>query len=116
MSKSRLKDSIPFHVFVRRAQVLSLYRQFQRSIGHVEDQTLKKDIKSQVYSQFRANRSTTDNVVVRYLIQDAKRQLIQLQAITNQDKTCIENSWINTKDADDERGRVGTGWPWKSVY
>jgi len=24
-----------------------------------------------------------------------------------------EDSWINTKDEEDKRGRVGTQWPWE---
>ena len=29
------------------------------------------------------------------------------------DESYDDDSWINTKDEEDKRGRVGTQWPWE---
>ena len=29
------------------------------------------------------------------------------------DESYDEDSWLNTKDEEDKRGRVGTQWPWE---
>jgi len=45
------------------------------------------------------------------LIQEGNRNLKQLQSLGNKYQTNNEESWLSQKDPDDERGRVGSGWP-----
>ena len=49
--------------------------------------------------------------MIRTLIQEGNRNLKQLQSLGNKYQTNNEESWLSQKDPDDERGRVGSGWP-----
>ena len=119
----RLKDSLPIHVFVRRQQVLDMYRKMHRGAGQLVDKELGRDIRAQIRHEFKHNATLTDNMALRNLMQDAQRNLIKLQAMTlgstasSQTKS-VGSTWLhgreaNGDDSDDERGRVGKGWPWK---
>ena len=107
---SRIKDTLPFREFARRRQVLALFRSMLRAASRVEDMTLRASISKEIASGFQRNRDLKDSVSVKATIQEAYRQMKQLQAMS-QDVNDPE-SWINQSDPDDVRGRVGRGWPW----
>ena len=71
----------------------------------------------------------TDNLSKTMAFQDGERRLRQLEAMvgysrkstmTNNDEQASAeesyeaDSWINIKDEEDKRGRVGVAWPWES--
>jgi hypothetical protein len=105
---------VSFRFFVRRQQVLQLYRTFLRASGRVADPELKKELSAQIKHEFRSNVSITDAVVVKSLITEATRNLERLQAMARTSDVMVQdqNNSVTT-DEDDERGRVGKGWPWQ---
>lgn len=122
MSK-KFANSPPLHLFVRRQQVLRLYRALQRGTNDLEDATLVASLREQIRFEFKNNSKITDNVALRTLIQDGQRQLTKLQSMSKKVASATNNSsfgvkpkasdsWIDQQDADDVRGRVGTNWPW----
>mmetsp|Transcript_29105 Transcript_29105/g.41632 ORF Transcript_29105/g.41632 Transcript_29105/m.41632 type:complete len:209 (-) Transcript_29105:78-704(-) len=72
----------------------------------------------------------TDNLSKTMAFQDGERRLRQLEAMVgysrksttsngNEEQSSAEesyeaDSWINIKDDEDKRGRVGVMWPWES--
>ena len=112
----RVKDAMSFRFFVRRQQVLQLYRTFLRASRRVADPELKKELSAQIKHEFRNNVGITDASVVKSLIVEATRNLERLQAMamkTDSDVMVQHQNNSVTTDEDDERGRVGKGWPWQ---
>ena len=54
----------------------------------------------------------TDTVSIRMAVKDGERRLVQLQSLVGHTQD-DENSWVNIKDDEDPRGRVGYQWPWE---
>ena len=109
---------------MRQRQVLSLYRQFLKSVrtNLSDNAILQEEIRNQVKNDFRRNSNMTDHVGATTLIQEATRHLARIKDMnSNLDNRGgggggggggTKGSWINTEDKDDPRGRVGEGWPW----
>mmetsp|Transcript_5430 Transcript_5430/g.14699 ORF Transcript_5430/g.14699 Transcript_5430/m.14699 type:complete len:89 (+) Transcript_5430:151-417(+) len=84
--------------------------------------TSQQDLKQQVQREFQAHKQETDPYIVQRAIGEGKRQLTELEGLVPgraskagaQGADEDPNSWINTHDPDDPRGRVGEGWPWSS--
>lgn len=72
----------------------------------------QKDLKEQVQREFKANKADTDPFNVQRALAEGKRRFEELQDFTGNNKKYDGDSWLNTKDEEDPRGRVGTGWPW----
>jgi hypothetical protein len=111
---SRLKNVLPLGIFIRRQQVVKLYRQLLKSAGKLTNRTLAVEIKRQIVNDFARNKHITDSLAIRTLVQEGTRNAKQLQDmdITNSGSKSGADSWMNSSDEGDERGRVGTGWPW----
>jgi hypothetical protein len=124
MSKSRLKNVLPLQVFIRRQQVLGLFREFNRAVRLIPDDSLRIDLKRQILSDFKQNMNMNENSIVRVLIQEAQRHLVMLQSMgsgssklkskqpLNNNDNIDSNSWLGMDDPEDPRGRVGVKWPW----
>ncbi|KAJ1432281.1 hypothetical protein B484DRAFT_31933 [Ochromonadaceae sp. CCMP2298] len=116
MSRLRLANTLPLHVFVHRQQVLRLYRKLLRTARHVEDKGLQKDIRDEIKLEFGKNKDLLDKSSVRTAVQEATRSLTRLEDMTGVTPATPASkkggSWLDTQDSDDVRGRVGTGWPW----
>lgn len=109
---SRIKDALPFREFTRRRQVLTLFRSMLRAANKLEEASLRASISKEISAGFRQNMDLKDPVSVKATLQEANRQMKQLQSMS-QDATAYDaDSWINQSEPDDERGRVGKGWPW----
>jgi len=119
--------------------VKSQYRTFLRTLHWIPDETWQQSLTTQVQTQFRQCQLETDPIVIQMALQDGQRQLQQLQSMvrpTNRKKMEEEedtteeeedhsskggrdpsatdpDSWMNIKDTEDPRGRVGTQWPWQ---
>ena len=116
MASARPRDFLPFKVFVQRAQVLSLYRQFFRATKPLGSAAadIRKCVNGphdwcanrcrpvscapcrEVRAQFRLYQSETDPKYVRTLIVQGSRQLDQIRAMVstaaplNPEKTAVE--------------------------
>jgi len=126
---NKLRDSLPLHMFVRRQQVLRMFRALLRGASDLEDRSLVGPVHEQIRFEFKNNAKITDNVALRNLIQDGQRQLSKLQSMgtkalkqrqagSGEDAPSgpDRGSWLNdgAADAEDIRGRVGTKWPWST--
>jgi hypothetical protein len=109
---ARIKDVLPFREFTRRRQVLTLFRSMLRAANQLEDSALRTSITKEIGAGFRQNRDLRDPVAVKVTIQEAHRQMKQLQSMGQNSSAYDADSWINQSEPDDERGRVGKGWPW----
>ena len=137
-------DSIPSLAdFMHRAKVRLQYRNFIR-LAHFVDGTntsaTGNDCKpatgecraalEEVRLSYQLGiKKGTDNLSKTMAFQDGERRLKQLEAMVgysrksttanNNDEASLEetyeaDSWINIKDDEDKRGRVGVMWPWES--
>ena len=122
----------PLHVFVRRQQVLRMFRALMRGAADLSDKSLTSHVREQIRFEFRNNSKITDNVALRNLIQDGQRQLTKLQSmgtkaahqLAHASPLPVSNSgsgsgsgsgssWLNEQDREDQRGRMGAKWPWE---
>lgn len=107
-----MTEDIPsYKEFVHRFTVLSLYRQYLKEIRVMPHN--QEDLKVQVQQEFKANRTITDPFNVQRALTEGKRRFKELQEITGSNNKYDGESWLNTPDTEDPRGRVGTGWPWE---
>lgn len=116
----RLGNTLPLKVFIRRQQVLTLYRNLLKTSRGVSDGDVRQGIQQEIRSGFAQCKTLTDSSSIKTSIVAGQRSLTQLEDMcgvkpSSSAKQSIPDagSWINTKDKDDVRGRVGTGWPWK---
>ena len=74
----------------------------------------QNDLLNEVRKEFHSNKNTIDPITVQRDIKEGQRRYDELKEFTGQSNKYEQDgtSWINTKDTDDPRGRVGTGWPW----
>jgi len=97
--------------FVHRFTVLSLYRGFLKCIRDTMPHN-QEDLREQVRKEFKANKDDVHSFTVKQNIAEGQRRFEELKEFTGQSNKYTGESWINIKDPDDPRGRVGTGWPW----
>lgn len=106
------KEVPSYKEFVHRFTILSLYRGYLKcirdSMPHNHD-----DLRDQVRKEFQVNKNDNDPFAVKRNIAEGQRRFEELKEFTGQsNKYTGDGSWINIKDEEDPRGRVGTGWPW----
>lgn len=113
MSTSRIKNALSFKDFVKRQQVLQLYRNLLMKAKSIPNNNeLKKSIIEQIRSDFKVSKGITDPMALKSLIQEGHRGIQRIQALNSESAT-NSDSWINNSDEDDVRGRVGNIWPWQ---
>jgi hypothetical protein len=122
--------------FLHQQKVKSQYRQFLRAIqqGFSEEED-RKDALQEVKFRYRQLQKEEDPLIIRMAFQEGQRQLSQLsslprpilsplldnppnsQSITHDgdDSKNNSDSWINIKDHEDPRGRIGIQWPWEQT-
>ena len=105
------KNVPSYKEFVHRFTVLSLYRGFLKCIRDSMPHN-KEELREQVRKEFQMNKSDKDPFSIKQNIAEGQRRFEELQEFTGQSNKYSGESWINIKDPDDPRGRVGTGWPW----
>jgi hypothetical protein len=105
-------EEIPsYKEFVHRFTVLSLYRNFLKTIRDMPHN--QEDLRLQVRQEFRAHKDLNDPYNLQRALAEGKRKYKELQEFTGSNKKYDGDSWVNIEDAEDPRGRVGTGWPWQ---
>ena len=135
-------DSIPSLAdFMHRAKVRQQYRNFIRLAHFVDNTSAAGNERKPATGECRAAleevrlsyqlgiKKGTDNLSKTMAFQDGERRLKQLEAMvgysrkstasikneqTSSEETYEADSWINIKDDEDKRGRVGVMWPWES--
>ena len=72
----------------------------------------REDLRKEVRCEFKVNIHNNDRLSVQRALSEGKRRLEELQRLVGNDNR-EENSWMNTADPEDPRGRLGKGWPWE---
>jgi len=116
---SKMKKIPSMAEFVHRRNVVHQYRNFLQCIRRIEDDDYRAYAAREVKERFHTLSSETDKLTIQMATQEGSRRLAQVQSMVGykgddkKDDSNDEDSWINTKDKDDPRGRVGTSWPWE---
>jgi hypothetical protein len=116
--KQRLVDrqNIPsYKEFVHRFTVLSLYRNFFKTLYRANVHN-EQELRQQIRHEFKIHKHDQDPFNIQRALAEGKRRLGELQDFTGQNNSKYDQdilSWINIKDKEDPRGRVGEGWPWQ---
>ena len=101
------------HVFVRKQQVLQMYKDFRRAGREVADDCLRQSIRTQVIHEFHCNKSLTDTVAIKTLMTEARRNLEKLRAMgQSSSMPPPSESERDGEDENERQHRIGTGWPW----
>lgn len=111
--------------FMYRAKVLKQYRDFLRLARFVDrdDQSNNKAALGEVRLSYRISvKKEMDELAKNMAFSEGERQLRETRAMVgySPDKQSRDlnpesfdaDSWINIKDEEDPRGRVGVQWPW----
>ncbi|KAL7543662.1 hypothetical protein ACHAXR_013348 [Thalassiosira sp. AJA248-18] len=121
--------------FMHRAKVLKQYRNFVRLAQFVDDKDSNGSTASgecrvaleEVRLSYKmGKKKDVDGLSKNMAYSDGERRLRELEAMVGysankrtQESNAIspesfdEDSWINIKDEEDPRGRVGVQWPWE---
>jgi hypothetical protein len=103
-------ETIPsYKEFVHKFTVIRLYRNFLKTVRDMPHN--QDDLKQQVQREFAANKTLLDSAHIQRELGEGQRKLAELQDFTGRTQPGAD-SWIHIQDEDDQRGRVGTGWPW----
>eukprot|EP00529_Nitzschia_sp_RCC80_P027897 CAMPEP_0113467418 /NCGR_PEP_ID=MMETSP0014_2-20120614/14804_1 /TAXON_ID=2857 /ORGANISM="Nitzschia sp." /LENGTH=246 /DNA_ID=CAMNT_0000359725 /DNA_START=185 /DNA_END=925 /DNA_ORIENTATION=- /assembly_acc=CAM_ASM_000159 len=118
--------------FMHRQSVLSMYRGFLRSVRYVgskdggnNNPMMADELRDEIRREFRAQKHETDPFQRQRAVADGQRRAAELRGLTGEpddddptkkDAAVLQqedaDSWINIVDPEDQRGRVGSGWPW----
>lgn len=114
MSRLKHLGVLPLHVFVKRQQVVKLYRKLLKAALKLHQDCLHADVTRQIKLEFRKNKDLSDKAAIRNAIQSGHRQLKQVEDMIGVSAKSAD-SWLSSSDQVDVRGRVGDGWPWGHV-
>jgi hypothetical protein len=105
------KKMLSLRDFMQRSRVLSQYRAFLREL-HGLDSAAAKEMRAQVGAAFRERAG--DRSGARAHLAEGERQLqfVKSYCSTARAGAAMGSSWVGTGDAFDQKGRLGSGWPW----
>jgi hypothetical protein len=109
-----LPGAIPsLQEFIHKQTVLRQYRHYLKAVALVEDQDHRQQARQEIKINFRRDSMETDSLSIQMAVKDGERRLAQVQSLVGYTVHQDEDSWLNIKDAEDPRGRVGNDWPWQ---
>lgn len=86
-----VKPAMNLKQFMLRQQVLKLYRDIYRTISKVPDESSRRDLKLWLRTDFRSNKSMTEEIAIKMAMQVGLRSLKEL-------KNSLELSGISSDD------------------
>jgi hypothetical protein len=102
--------------FLHKQKVVHQYRQFLKCIHRIPDKDYQSEARLEVQQRYRQLARETDTFAIQMAVREGDRRLAQVQSLTGYGSTVAattdKDSWINTPDPEDPRGRVGVEWPW----
>ena len=109
---SRFANAPSLHQFIRKQQVLSLYRSLLLTARKIENPDVSKGILDQIKYEFRERQFTVDPAVIKTAIVEGNRNLQKIKSMFGTEKSSphVEPSGTNADEVD---MRVGQGWPWE---
>jgi hypothetical protein len=101
--------------FVHKTQVLKQYRSFLRAIRLMDNEEDRQDAYQEVKRAFKTHSVLQDTMGKQMAVTEGERQLQQVQSLTGASVSVAhkKDSWLDTHHEEDQRGRVGTDWPWQ---
>lgn len=112
--------------FIYRAKVLKQYRNFVRLAHFVDkdDKSNNKTALGEVRLSYRTSaKKEMDDLAKNMAFAEGERRLRETEAMVGYSsaepsrdtnpQSFDPDSWINIKDEEDQRGRVGVQWPWE---
>lgn len=112
-----LPNSVPtLQEFVHKQKVLRQYRSFLKAIRLIQDETDRENAFLEVKRDFKAHAALQNTLATQMAVTDGLRKLKQVQSMvgySDENTEDDQDSWLNTPDTEDPRGRVGTEWPWQ---
>jgi len=108
-----------FKEFMHRSKVIDQYREMMRTISLILDEQWKSQLQNDVRQGYTQYKSEQDSLAVQMALREGNQRLKQIQSIVGyhprskfKPRESDPDSWINTKSANDPRGRIGEEWPW----
>jgi len=75
---------------------------------------IKNGLIEEIRQGFKTNRHLADKGTISASIKDAQKNLEAIKSLSNRN-AYDSDSWINNSDDDnDQKGRIGFGWPWET--
>jgi ClpP class serine protease len=125
-------DALSLPDFMRRVQVLALYRSFLRETRKIKaDDQLRRDLTTKIKEDFRKNRDITQHAITKMLMTEANREFKRLADLVDsmsgmevpEPVQGAHGSTVDGLSADikgdiddiDTDMRVGAGWPWETA-
>lgn len=108
----KVKEIPPFKDFVQKTTIIRQYRAFLKAIRTLSPSE-RQEAQEEVQRSFR-NTDKDDEMAVQMAIKTGEQRLKQVRSMMGYQppKEEGDDSWLDTKDEHDQRGRVGVGWPW----
>ena len=86
----------------------------------LESSDMQASIRNEVRNGFKVNMSLTEKISINACIKEAETNLRTIKGLAGGGDTYYDErgedgdgSWLDNSDEEDQRGRVGTGWPWE---
>ncbi|CAB9509769.1 expressed unknown protein [Seminavis robusta] len=106
----RIEEVPSYRDFVHRQTVLTLYRQFLRTVRPLSD---RKELTSQIKKEFSAMKNEGDAWNRKRALNEGQRRLKDLQATVSISATFGASSQQYDDSSSDSDQKVGKGWPWE---
>jgi hypothetical protein len=107
--------------FVHRQKVIRQYRGFFRVLKCIDDEQHKVQMKNEIKQSFSIlknanNAIEEEKLAISMSLTEGERKLKELKSmvgyVDGKEKS-DPDSWLNIKDKEDPRGRIGSSWPWQ---
>ena len=104
---------------MRRQKILGLYRSMMKAAKKMESSDMQESIRIEVRNGFKVNMSLVEKISINACIKEAETSLRTIKGLAKEDNDEDDGSmdqngsWLDNSDEDDQRGRLGTGWPWE---
>ena len=117
-SISKVESALSFPLFMRRQKILGLYRSILKAAKKMESPDMRDSIRNEVRNGFKVNKHLVEKISINACVKEAETSLRTLKGLAkegddNYDCRGGDGSWLDNSDEDDQRGRMGTGWPWE---
>ena len=114
--KGKSLENVPsLKEFVHRQSVVRQYRGFLRAVKKLNDATFEEQGRNEIRQQFDSLKYETDKITISMAVKEGERKLKELKSLvgySDYNAQHDDDSWLNIKDKEDPRGRVGENWPW----
>mmetsp|Transcript_6549 Transcript_6549/g.9536 ORF Transcript_6549/g.9536 Transcript_6549/m.9536 type:complete len:182 (+) Transcript_6549:98-643(+) len=101
--------------FMHQKKVIGQYRDYLRAIAVIPDPLSREQALKEVRDSFRVHINESDPISINMAVKEGDAKLKQFRTMVGYENATAADdpeSWLNIDDDDDQRGRVGSQWPW----